>query len=131
MSEPLKIDKSRSALLIMDYENDIIARFVKNPAELLDRAANLIRGAREAGIPVIYLAVRFRAGYPEINPKLNIRVLRGIRAAGILLEGTPGSEIAAQVALQQTCPVVEIAVFGPVPDESGFGIVRKEERRAV
>lgn len=98
MSEPLKINKSRSALLVMDYENDIIAKFVKNPAELLDRAANLISGAREAGIPVIYLVVRFRAGYPEINPDLNIRVLRGIRASGILLEGTTGSEIPAQVA---------------------------------
>ncbi|MBN9390003.1 MAG: cysteine hydrolase [Chloroflexi bacterium] len=106
MSESIKINKNRSALLIMDFENDIIARFVKNPAELLDRTANLIKGAREAGVPVIYLVVRFRAGYPEINPDLNIRVLKGIRASGILLEGTTGSEIAAQVAPLPGEPVV-------------------------
>src|SRR5438128_22988 len=98
MSEPLKINKSRSALLVMDYENDIIARFVKNPAELLAQAATLISGAREAGIPVIYVVVRFRAGYPEINPNPPNRVLSGIRASGIMLEGTTGSEIPAQVA---------------------------------
>ncbi len=98
MSEPLKINKGHSALLVMDYENDIIARFAKNPAELLDRTANLIRGSREAGIPVIYVVVWFRAGYPEINPHPNNRVLSGIRASGIMLEGTTGSEIPAQVA---------------------------------
>src|SRR5689334_24835399 len=96
MAEPLKINKERSALLVMDYQNDIVAMFGKNDSGLLDRAAKVIKGARAAGLRVIYVVTQFRPGYPEIYP--NSRVQAGIRASGRMLEGTSGVEIPAQVA---------------------------------
>ena len=93
----LKLDARRTALLVMDYQNDIVDLL---PAEergpLLDRASSLVAGARQAGLPVIYVVVRFRDGYPEVsaqNPRFAF-----LKQAGLLREGTPGAEIHARVA---------------------------------
>jgi nicotinamidase-related amidase len=55
------IDPSRSALLIMDYQNGIIAR-VENGDELLAIARNLIRTFREHGGTIGYVRVAFAHG---------------------------------------------------------------------
>jgi nicotinamidase-related amidase len=98
MSEPLILDKAHSALLVMDYQNDIVANFGGNDPELVSRAANTLAAVREAGLPVIYVAVQFRQGYPEISPRN--KIMGRIRTGGRLLEGNPGSEIHAGVAPQ-------------------------------
>ena len=95
----LTIDKSRTALLIMDYQNDIV-NFLpeKDRDPLLDKASTILKEARRAGIQVIYVVVRFRDGYPEINPKN--RMFSELKKMGWLREGTPGAEIHAKVAPQ-------------------------------
>ncbi len=95
----LTIDKSRTALLIMDYQNDIL-NFLpeKDRDPLLDKANTILKEARRAGIQVIYVVVRFRDGYPEINP-MN-RMFSGLKKAGWVREGTPGAEVHAKVAPQ-------------------------------
>jgi nicotinamidase-related amidase len=55
------IDPSRSALLVMDYQNGIISR-VENGDELLAIARNLIRTFREHGGTVGYVRVAFADG---------------------------------------------------------------------
>ena len=95
----LTIDRSRTALLIMDYQNDIVNFLPEKDREpLLDKAGAIVKEARRAGIPVIYVVVRFRDGYPEINPKN--RMFGGLKKMGWLREGTPGAEIHAKVAPQ-------------------------------
>jgi nicotinamidase-related amidase len=58
----------------------------------------VLRGARQVGIPVIYVVVRFRPGYPEVSARN--KIFSGLKAAGRLAEGTPGAEIHASVAPQ-------------------------------
>ena len=95
----LTIDRSRTALLIMDYQNDIVNLLPEKEREpLLDKAGTLLKEARRAGIQVIYVVVRFRDGYPEISPKN--AMFSGLKKLGWLREGTPGAEIHAKVAPQ-------------------------------
>ena len=56
-----------SALLVMDVQNSIVERFAD--ATVLDRAAAAVAAARGAGVPVIYVRVAFRPGYPEVSPR--------------------------------------------------------------
>ncbi len=60
------------------------------------REAALICSAHQAGLPVIYVVVRFRDGYPEVSPQ-NAR-FAGLKQSGRLREGTPGAEIHSRVA---------------------------------
>ena len=49
MAIPILRDKSHTAVLIMDYQNDIVRGMAANHPALLDRAAAVLSGARLAG----------------------------------------------------------------------------------
>lgn len=57
---------SSSALLVMDVQRGIVERFAGDPEYLL-RLRGAIEVAHRAGMPVIYVVVRFRDGHPEIS----------------------------------------------------------------
>jgi nicotinamidase-related amidase len=95
----LTINSSRTAVLIMDYQNDILSMLPENvQVPLLDRASAILKKARQAHLPIIYIVVRFRDGYPEVN--LHNKLFSGLKESGRLREGTPGSEIHDKVAPQ-------------------------------
>jgi len=58
---------TRTALLVMDVQESIVARF-PHP-DLLKRLRGTIDAARAAGIPVIYVMIGFRPGAPEISSR--------------------------------------------------------------
>jgi len=95
---PLILDRQHSALLVMDYQNEILASRGEAAQALLDRAASVIAAARAAGLPIIYVVVAFRAGYPEVSPRNPS--FAAMRASGRLQEGTPGAAIHERVAPQ-------------------------------
>jgi len=95
----LSIDRGRTAVLIMDYENQILGMLPeKTQAAVLDNASAILKQARQAHLPIIYVVVRFRDGYPEVS-RQNKR-FAGLKESGRLREGTPGAEIHARVAPQ-------------------------------
>ncbi len=59
---------SQMALLVMDVQAGIVARFAQT-GDFLERLNRAITAARAAQIPVIYVVVAFRPGYPEISPR--------------------------------------------------------------
>ena len=98
---PIKLacDPAHTALLIMDYQNDILGYLPENAqAPLLDKASALLKEARQAQLLVIYVVVRFREGYPEVNP--DNPLFSNLKTTGRLREGTPGAEIHSRVAPQ-------------------------------
>lgn len=110
----LEIDKRHTALLVMDFENDIVhpegafkdfgfAQMVADNG-VLDKTAQLLVAARGAGITVIYVSVKFRPGYPE-RPA-NAGLWQGLHAANALVEGTWGAQIHDRVAPQASEAVV-------------------------
>ncbi len=58
---------SHTALLVMDVQEGIVTRFA-HTSDFLKRMNTAITAARAASIPVIYVVVAFRQGYPEISP---------------------------------------------------------------
>lgn len=58
---------ARSALLIMDVQPEIVARF--GDPGLPERLARAATAARAAAVLVIYVKVGFREGHPEIGPR--------------------------------------------------------------
>ncbi len=102
----LEIDKRHTALLAMDFENDIVHLegafkdfgFAQMVADnnVLDKTAQLLAAARGAGITVIYVSVKFRPGYPE-RPA-NAGLWEGLHGATALVEGTWGAAIHDKVA---------------------------------
>jgi len=95
----LTLDSARTAVLIMDYQNDIIGMLPeKEQSPLLEKAGAILKESRQAGLRVIYIVVRFRDGYPEINPRN--KLFTSLKESGRFREGTPGAEIHPRVAAQ-------------------------------
>ena len=59
--------KSDTTLLVMDMQEALLGS-LPGSDELIPRIAKAIEYARNSGIPVIYVAVGFRDGFPEISP---------------------------------------------------------------
>jgi len=93
------VNPAKTAVLIMDYENDILGMIPEDArTALVERANTVLREARKAKLTIIYVAVRFRQGYPEIN--LQNKLFSSLKESGRLLEGTVGAEIDSRIAPQ-------------------------------
>lgn len=64
----MKQQKSDTALLVMDMQ-EVLLGSLPGSDQLILNISKAIHHAREAGIPVIYVVVAFRAGFPEIYPE--------------------------------------------------------------
>jgi nicotinamidase-related amidase len=84
-----------AALLVMDVQVDIVARFGDGDG-LLDRLEQAVTTARRASIPVIYVRVAFRDGHPEVSP--NNRTFARITEGAGFLSSAPGTQIHPRVA---------------------------------
>jgi nicotinamidase-related amidase len=63
-----KIESRRTALMVMDIQNRIVANYANDPA-LLTRLKKAIAAARKAKIKIIYVVVSMRDGNPEISAR--------------------------------------------------------------
>ncbi|MFQ5917028.1 MAG: cysteine hydrolase family protein [Candidatus Binatia bacterium] len=104
----LTIDKGRTALLAMDFQNDIVdeegafkdfgfAQMVKQ-TEVLGKTGRLLEAARRAGLKVIYVVVQFRPGHPEV-PRTG-QLFQALVEHNALVEDTWGATIHPAVAPQ-------------------------------
>ncbi len=59
---------AKTALLVMDIQERIVSRFAQT-SDFLTPISTTIAAARAASIPIIYVVVNFRSGYPEISPR--------------------------------------------------------------
>jgi nicotinamidase-related amidase len=94
-STMITIEPNRTALLAMDFQNEIVARLGQKAADAVERAATLIAAARKAGVAVIHVVVGFRPGYPEVTTR-NV-AFSTITGTGRFVTGTPGADIAPAV----------------------------------
>lgn len=80
----------RSALLVMDFQAEIIA--THDAASAIANTAKVLAAARAKGIPVAYVLVGFRPGHPEVSA--NNRGFMAAKAAGRLVEPRVIDELA-------------------------------------
>lgn len=95
---------SHTALLVMDVQVGIVERFVK-ASDFLARIQRAIGVSRSAHIPVIYVAVKFRPGFPEINPR-NKSFSAIKESSNPFQEATPATDIHPALAPQPTDSLV-------------------------
>jgi nicotinamidase-related amidase len=98
------IDRSRTAVLVMDFQTGILGRLGDAAAPVLERAAAVVSGARSAGLPVIYVVVGFRPGYPEVSPR-NSR-FAALMQSGAFVTETPGADVHPALKPEATDAVV-------------------------
>ena len=84
-----------SALLIMDVQRGVVDRFGSEEG-LLTRLAAAVTAARGAGIPVVYVVVGFRPGYPEVSERN--KSFAALTGSGRFSDGDPGAAIHPAVA---------------------------------
>ena len=66
MAEQLSLDRSKTAVLIMDYQNRQLSNFPEDFQEaIIARANTVLDKARQEGIPVLYVEVRRGERTPE------------------------------------------------------------------
>ena len=84
-----------TALLIMDVQQGVVDRF-GGETGYLPGLGSAIKAARQAGIPVIYVVVGFRAGYPEVSPRN--KSFGAIAGTGRFADGDPAREVHPAIA---------------------------------
>lgn len=101
----LEINPKSSALLVMDCQVNIIDSLVHSEREkLLTNLKKAIGVARRIGIPVIYVVVRFREGYPEISSRNAL--FGGLKEAGRLQESASDTAICEEIKPQPSEVIV-------------------------
>ena len=69
MPDMPQLDPNTTALLLMDFQESIVAGHATDQEALLVRTAALQAVARKAGVLVGHVVVGFRPGYPEVSPR--------------------------------------------------------------
>ncbi len=62
------MDSNQTALLVMDVQGGILNNLNQDKEDYLKKVQKAVDFAHQKEILVIYIVVRFRAGYPELNP---------------------------------------------------------------
>jgi nicotinamidase-related amidase len=106
MPELSPIDPRSAALLVMDYQVDVLTRFM-TAAQSADAVAcvpGLLATARDAGMMVIHVVVAFRPGHPEVGPRN--AVFSALKANRMLAAGSEGAAIHPAAAARDGEPIV-------------------------
>lgn len=106
MSTQLSNINKNSALLVMDFQTIILNNFLpqESAGDVIRNTASLISHARAAGVPVIYVSVGFRKGYPEVSK--NNKIFSSIKENGIFLADNESTAIQADVAPAENDAVI-------------------------
>ncbi|HTJ38503.1 MAG TPA: isochorismatase family cysteine hydrolase [Dactylosporangium sp.] len=94
---------ARQVLLVMDFQQGIVAR-LGNEA-VLAAAGRAVEAARAAGVPVMFVRVAFRPGFPEAAE--SNRTFGGIRGNGdAMTQDSPLTQIHPALAPRPDEPVI-------------------------
>jgi nicotinamidase-related amidase len=89
----------------MDFENDIVSMTAAGGSgNAVERVRVAIDGARQVGIPVIFVRVGYRIGYPDVSVR-NKRVTM-LKEKRLLSESGTGAQLVTQLAVRSDDPVV-------------------------
>jgi nicotinamidase-related amidase len=94
---------STSVLLVMDFQHGVVERIAA--PSVLDAAGKAVTAARVAAIPVMYVRVAFRPGYPEITEK-NVAFSAVSQAGAAMTEDHPATQVHAALEPLPDEPVV-------------------------
>jgi nicotinamidase-related amidase len=106
------IDPKRTALLVMDFQQGVVA-LLPDPEPLLARAADALAAVRAAGARVGYVRVAFTAAEAAAMPATNKMAARVRDGGDMLRDGAPATQIHPAVAPHDGDIVVRKTRVGP------------------
>jgi nicotinamidase-related amidase len=95
---------SGTVLLVMDYQHGIVERL--GSPEVLDAAGRAVEAARASGVPVFFVRVAFRRGYPEVAESNSRFGAVKTSAGDTMTEQHPGTQVHASLEPRDDEPVV-------------------------
>ncbi|MGF6852865.1 cysteine hydrolase family protein [Paraburkholderia sp. CI3] len=106
MPELLPIDPKRTALLVMDFQVDVLTKSMSEAqaADAIARVPDLLAAARGADMMLIHVIVAFRPGHPEVSPQNP--VFAGVKAHRMMLVDSEGTRIHPAAAARDGEPIV-------------------------
>ena len=102
----------KTALLVMDYQIDILKIVEVQSQVLLANTKSLIQAGRSQKAPVIYVQVAFRSGYPEVSP--NNKSFAALKTSDRMLLKNPGTAMHPEVAPAKDEVIVIKQRVGPM-----------------
>src|ERR1700761_643017 len=94
---------SRPVLLLMDFQHGIVENL--GAPSVIDAADRAAKGARAAGVPVMFVRVGFRPGYPEVAES-NASFSAAAQSGDAYLQDQPGTQVHAALAPEPGEPVI-------------------------
>jgi nicotinamidase-related amidase len=94
-----------TALLVMDVQQGIVERY-RDAGPVLDRVVAALAAARAAGMPVVFVRVGFRTGYPEVSPRNRSFSTVTASGGGRFTDESPGTQLHPALARRTSEPVV-------------------------
>jgi nicotinamidase-related amidase len=95
--------ESRPVLLVMDFQHGVVERL--GSPEVLAAADRAVKAARAKEVPVMFVRVAFRAGYPEVAE--SNRAFSAISQAGdTMTQDHPATQVHAALAPLAHEPVI-------------------------
>lgn len=93
-----------SVLLALDFQNGITERF--SDSDVLAAASRAVEAARAAGIPVFFVRVAFRPGYPEVADTNRGFAAAKTHAGDTMTEQSTATQVHAALAPRPDEPIV-------------------------
>ena len=98
------LDPTRTALIVADMQRDVVANFAFD-RDVAQRMAKAVAGARQRGLPIMYVVVERRASGGDAAPVVTDAGLRqsgqaSTLPADFLHEGAPGTQIVDELKPQ-------------------------------
>ncbi len=124
MSET-KFDLKRSALVLMDFQPDILKNVEAQLEALLPRVKRALTAARAAKLPIFHVRVAFRPGHPEASP--NNLGFTMAKSANRLVDGSDGAEIHPELAPFLGEPIVTKRRVSPFVDTDLPALLRAKD----
>jgi nicotinamidase-related amidase len=101
------IDPETSALLVLHYQNGLVRHegvfaFSGTASQVekhgcLEKTARVIEASRASGIPVVYVNIEFRAGFPELK-KPTYPLIESIQERNAFLRGSWDAAVPEELA---------------------------------
>jgi nicotinamidase-related amidase len=95
---------SRPVLLLMDFQHGIVERL--GAPSVVDAADRAAKAARAAGIPVMFVRVAFRPGYPEVAESNASFSAVAAQAGDAFTQDHPGTQVHASLTPLDGEPVI-------------------------
>jgi ureidoacrylate peracid hydrolase len=115
MSEPLTLDPAKTALLLIEYQNEFTSeggvlhgavQGVMEKTGMLANTVALVDQARAAGVTIMHAPITFAPGYAELT-RHPYGILKGVVDGNAFVKGSWGAAIVDDLAPAETDIVIE------------------------